>query len=140
MEVLVLLVLYGFAIPFSLKLHKLVNFPNIPHHELWYRYVPESGNWHGVTMAALSAAPLSLVSYCPEGCWRHLNQKPDPNGTSLVPSGFLVNRDLLKNEHHTSGSLISLYELHNHTGYMFELSFFHEQILAKRRKRRRRTQ
>jgi len=36
----------------------------VAHHELWYRYVPESGNWHGGTltrwMAALSAAPLSL--------------------------------------------------------------------------------
>ncbi len=37
----------------------------VTHHELWYRYVPESGNWHGGTLtrwiAALSAAPLSLV-------------------------------------------------------------------------------
>ena len=41
----------------------------VTHHELWYRYVPESGNWHGGTltrwMAALSAAPLSLVSSFP---------------------------------------------------------------------------
>jgi hypothetical protein len=38
----------------------------VTHHELWYRYVTESGNWHGGTltrwMAALSAAPLSLIS------------------------------------------------------------------------------
>ena len=37
----------------------------VTHHELWYRYVPESGDWHGGTltrwMAALSAAPLSLI-------------------------------------------------------------------------------
>ena len=37
----------------------------VTHHELWYRYVPESGNWHGGTLtrriAALSAAPLSIV-------------------------------------------------------------------------------
>jgi len=38
--------------------------------ELWYRYVPESGNWHGRIltrwMATVSAAPLSLVFalYC----------------------------------------------------------------------------
>ena len=35
-------------------------------HGLWYRYVPESGNWHGGTLTrrlvALSAAPLCLVS------------------------------------------------------------------------------
>ena len=37
----------------------------VTHHELWYRYVPESGNWHGGTltrrMVALSAAPLSFI-------------------------------------------------------------------------------
>jgi len=37
----------------------------VTHHELWYRYVPESGDWHGGNltrwMAALSAAPLSLI-------------------------------------------------------------------------------
>ena len=72
-EVLFLLFLYVFAIPFLLKPHKLVNVHNIPYHELWYRYVPESGNWHVGTltrwMAALSAAPLPLVSCSPEGCW-----------------------------------------------------------------------
>ncbi len=34
-------------------------------HELWYRYMPESGNWHGGTftrwIAALSAAPQILT-------------------------------------------------------------------------------
>ena len=39
----------------------------VTHHELWYRYVPELGNWHGGTLtrwiAALSAAPLSIVSF-----------------------------------------------------------------------------
>ena len=44
----------------------------VTHHDLWYRYVPESGNWHGGTLtrwiAALSAAPLFLVS-------RELSQK-----------------------------------------------------------------
>ena len=34
---------------------------SVTHHELWYRYMPESGNWHGRTftcwIAALSAAP-----------------------------------------------------------------------------------
>jgi len=38
----------------------------VTQHELWYRYVPESGNWHGGIrtrwIAALSAAPLSIVS------------------------------------------------------------------------------
>jgi len=39
----------------------------VTQHEPWYRYVPESGNWHGGTftrwIAALSAAPLSIVSW-----------------------------------------------------------------------------
>ena len=42
--------------------------PRIEHvvaqHELWYRYMPESGNWHGGTftrwIAALSAAPCNV--------------------------------------------------------------------------------
>ena len=42
--------------------------PRIEHvvaqHELWYRYMPESGNWHGGTftrwIAALSAAPAAF--------------------------------------------------------------------------------
>jgi len=64
-SVLFLLVLYVFGIPFLLKPHKSVNGPNNFHHELWYRYVPESGNWNGGTLthwiAALSAAPLKDV-------------------------------------------------------------------------------
>ncbi len=36
--------------------------------ELWYRYVPESGNWHDGTfthwIVALSAATLRRTSFC----------------------------------------------------------------------------
>jgi len=54
---------------FSFNLIKLVYGSNkihaVNHHELWYRYMPESGNWHGGTrnrwMVALSAAALSIV-------------------------------------------------------------------------------
>jgi len=41
----------------------------VTHHELWYRYMPESGNWHGRTftrwIAALSAAPYYKVVRLP---------------------------------------------------------------------------
>jgi hypothetical protein len=69
--VLFLPLLHAFSTPFRLKPHELINGLNF--YELWYRYVPESGNWHGGTltrrMAALSPAPLSLISCSPEGCW-----------------------------------------------------------------------
>ena len=56
---------YMAARPFTPRIEHVV-----AHHELWYRYMPESGNWHDGTftrwIAALSAAPAAF-----NGCVLH---------------------------------------------------------------------
>jgi hypothetical protein len=53
---------YMAARPFTPRIDHVVTL-----HELWYRYMPESGNWHDGTftrwIGALSAAPVAFIRF-----------------------------------------------------------------------------